>query len=116
MAECPLRFFGAEIGTRMTVVWLSDGGLFVHSPVQLDLPGRRALDALGPVRAVVAPNRLHHLFVGGWREAYPDARLYAAPGLPEKRSDLSFDAVLGDEPPAAWAAESSSSCSARSPS
>jgi hypothetical protein len=105
VTERPLRFLGVEIGTRMTVARLSDGGLFVHSPVPLDAPARRELDAFGPVRAVVAPNRLHHLFVGAWREAHPDASVYGAPGLAEKRRDLAFDAVLGDEAPPAWAAD-----------
>lgn len=30
------RFLGVECGTRMTVVRLGGGGLFVHSPVALD--------------------------------------------------------------------------------
>jgi hypothetical protein len=100
--ERPLGLLGIQVGARMTVVRLEDGGLFVHSPVALDDYLRGELDALGPVRHVVAPNQLHHLFVGPFRDAYPDARFYAAPGLREKRSDLSFDAELGDEPPPEW--------------
>ena len=94
-----------EVGTRMTVIRLRDGGLFVHSPVRLDHPLRAALDALGPVRAVVAPNRAHHLFASDYPTGYPDARLYAAPGLPEKRPDLKFAAELGDDAPDAWSAD-----------
>ncbi|MGZ3421100.1 MAG: hypothetical protein ACXWUG_31400 [Polyangiales bacterium] len=30
------KFLGIETGTRMTVVRLAEGGLFVHSPVALD--------------------------------------------------------------------------------
>ena len=67
------KFLGVETGTRMTVVRLSDGGLFVHSPVALDLETRREVDALGEVRAVVAPSVFHHLFVGEWMAAYPKA-------------------------------------------
>jgi hypothetical protein len=105
VTERPQRFFGIEMGTRMSVVRLADGGLFVHSPVHLDNDTRRALDALGPVRAVVAPNRYHHLYVGEYFTAYPEARIYAAPGLPEKRADLSFHGVLTDEAPALWAGQ-----------
>jgi hypothetical protein len=39
----------------MTVVRLADGGLFIHSPVSLDGALRAAVDALGPVTAIVAP-------------------------------------------------------------
>jgi hypothetical protein len=103
--EMPLRLFGVELGTRMSVVRLSDegGGLWLHSPVALDRPLRETLDALGRVRFVVCPNREHHMFAGEYFAAYPEATIYAAPGLPEKRPDLPFDGVLGDEPEAEWA-------------
>ncbi len=101
----PLRLLGIEVGARMTVVRLEDGGLFLHSPVALDADLRSDLDALGPVRCVVAPNMLHHLFVAPYRDVYPSARFYAAPGLREKRGDLSFDVDLSDEPPPEWRGE-----------
>ena len=58
------RFLGLETGTRMTIVRLEKGGLFVHSPVALLDATRRAVDELGEVRAVVAPSIFHHLHVG----------------------------------------------------
>ncbi len=97
------RFFGVECGTRMTVVKLSDGGLFVHSPVPLDGDTRRAVDELGEVRAVVAPSVFHHLSVGAWMEAYPGAYHAACPGLEWKRPDLAFAGVLGDQEHPIWA-------------
>ena len=96
------KFFGVETGSRMTVVRLSEGGLFVHSPVALDSETRRAVDALGEVRAVVAPSLFHHLFVGEWMAAYPRASVCACPGLEWKRTDLAFTAVLGDQPHDVW--------------
>jgi hypothetical protein len=98
----PLPLAVGDIGTRMTVVRLPDGSLFLHSPVRLDDDTRRTLDEIGTVRYVVAPSKVHHFFVGDYRGAYPQARLFAAPGLAEKRSDLRFDGVLGDEPPPEW--------------
>lgn len=97
------KFWGVETGTRMTVVRLSDGGLFVSSAVALDDATRRAVDALGEVRAVVAPSIFHHLYVGEWMRAYPDAIFAACPGLEWKRPDLPFTCVLGDPPHEAWA-------------
>ena len=100
-----LRIAGLNVGTRMTAIRLDDGGLFLHSPVALDAPTRDELETLGPVRHVVAPSKVHHLYAGEYGGAYPEARLYAAPGLPEKRSDVAFDEVLGDEPPAGWSGQ-----------
>jgi hypothetical protein len=103
VATRPLPLAVGDIGTRMTVVRLPRGGLFLHSPVRLDPPTRRALDAIGPVECVVAPSKVHHFFVGDYRAAYPEARLFAAPGLAEKRRDLRFDAELDDTSPPEWA-------------
>ncbi len=101
-ATRPMRFWGIETGTRMTVVRLRDGGLFVHSPVGLDAGVRAAVDALGPVRAIVAPSKFHHVFVPAWRAAYPDALLGCCPGLVDKRPDVKWQRVLGDQPDEVW--------------
>lgn len=104
-ATRPQRFLGIESGTRMCVVRMSDGGLFVHCPIALDEATRREVDALGPVRAVVAASLYHHLYVGQWIDAYPGASTFHCPGLEEKRADLRWSGALGDEPREAWAAE-----------
>jgi hypothetical protein len=94
-----------ELETRMTVIRLRDGSLFLHSVVALDPELRAQLDRAGHVRSIVAPNKHHHLFAADYPTGYPDARLYAAPGLPLKRPDLKFAQELGDEAPPEWRAE-----------
>jgi hypothetical protein len=101
----PQKFWGVETGTRMTIVRLSDGGLFVHCPVALDAVTRDAVDALGPVRAVVAASLYHHLYVGEWMAAYPKATFWACPELQAKRPDLRFTGTLGDALRDEWAAD-----------
>jgi hypothetical protein len=96
---------GFHYPTRMAVIRLADGGLFVWSPIQLSDELRAVVDSLGRVAHIVAPNSLHHLFLAEWQRAYPGARLYAAPGLRKKRRDLAFDAELGDAPTADWVGE-----------
>ena len=88
VAEQPQRFYGLEVGARMTVMRLGDD-LLVHSPIDVE---PAAVAGLGTLRWVVAPNRLHHLYVGPWIEA--GAASYAPRGLPDKRPDLSFDHVI----------------------
>jgi hypothetical protein len=99
------RYLGVEIETRMTVIKLADGSLFVHSPVRLDEVTRASLDKLGPVKHVVAPNRFHHLFVSDYPKIYPDVKIYGAPGLDTKRPDLHFDAILSEIPPSVWSGQ-----------
>ena len=105
LVESTVRFYGVRIQTRMTVVQLSDSRLFVHSPVALDAAIRRDLDSLGEVAFVVSPNKIHHLSIGEYTDAYPRAKAFASPGLPDRRPDLAFAGVLGDQPDPGWAAE-----------
>ncbi|WP_111430705.1 DUF4336 domain-containing protein [Rhodobacteraceae bacterium DSL-40] len=95
-------YAGFRYPTRMAVIRLASGGLFVWSPIALSEPLRAEVNALGPVQEVVSPNLLHHLFLGHWKAAWPEARLHAAPGLTRRRTDLAFDTILGDEPDPAW--------------
>jgi hypothetical protein len=94
-----------DVGARMTVIRLRNSELVLHSPVRLDPQLRGELDALGDVRAVIAPNRHHHLFASDYLTGYPNALLFAAPGLPAKRPDLKFAEELSDDAPALWRAE-----------
>lgn len=98
-------FFGFPYPTRMTVVRLRDGSLWVWSPIQLSAQLKDAVNQHGPVRHLVSPNKLHHLYLGEWVQAWPDARLYASPGLARRRRDLSFDVELGDAADPAWSAD-----------
>jgi len=84
----------------MAVLRLRDGSLLVHSPVALTPERRRAVDSLGNVAHLYSPNTFHHLWLGDWSAAYPNARVHAPPGLAAKRSDLRIDRVHGEPEPA----------------
>lgn len=95
-------FLGMDVGARMTIVRLASGFLLVHSPVRPTDALKNELSALGEVRFIIAPNKFHHLYAGEFAAAYPDARIYGAPGLKEKRKDLELHGVLSDEPEPYW--------------
>jgi hypothetical protein len=104
LADGPVvSFFGFPYPTRMAVVRLTDGSLWVWSPIALTPDLERAVDAIGPVRHLVSPNKLHHLFMKEWVARWPDARMYAPPGLARRFPELRFDSELGDEADPAWA-------------
>jgi hypothetical protein len=100
----PFRWYGVNIGTRMSVIVLPSGGLLLHSPVRFGTDLRDALAPLGPVEHLFAPCKTHHLALPSWLEAYPNAKLHGAPGLKKKRPDLRWASVLTDEVDQAWAA------------
>ncbi|ARN80169.1 DUF4336 domain-containing protein [Methylocystis bryophila] len=98
-----VSFFSFPYPTRMALIRLGDGGLFVWSPVALTAELRAEVEALGPPKFLVSPNKLHHLFLGEWKAAFPEAKLLASPGLRRRRKDLVFDADLDDAPDPGWA-------------
>lgn len=96
---------GVRLPLRGTVVRLASGGLWIHSPTPPSPGLWAAIDALGPVRHLVGSSRIHHLSLGPWAARYPEAQLWAAPGLAEKRADLAFAGTIGAGALPPWAAE-----------
>ncbi|MBV7296324.1 DUF4336 domain-containing protein [Enterovibrio paralichthyis] len=92
-----VSFYSLPYTTRMTVVRLEEGGLWIHSPVGLTDTLRKEIDKLGEVKYLIAPNHLHHLFLGEWQEAYPNAQTFGTPEVIDKRRDLKFDNTLGKQ-------------------
>jgi hypothetical protein len=89
--------------TRMTVVRLPGGGLWLHSPTEPDDALVAAVRALGPVRFLVAPNTLHYWWIADWQARFPDAEVYAAPGVAQSaKRAVPAHATLEDAPPVAW--------------
>lgn len=98
-------FLGIPYPTRMAVARLGDGSAWVWSPIALDAALESAVAAIGPVREIVSPNKIHHLFLGEWTQRWPEARVHAPPGLARRKSEIRFDGELGDVPDPAWADE-----------
>ena len=93
----PVSIVGMPFTTTMTALRVRDG-LLLHSPLPMTPARRAAVEALGPVTHLYAPNTFHHLWVGDWAAAFPRARLHAPRGLARKRPDLRIDRVHGDAP------------------
>ena len=100
VAEEPHKLFGVPVGARSTIVRLADGGLWVHSPVALTSQLREAVDALGPVRCIVAPTKLHTAYPASWATAYPEAKVFVSPQW--TKTLPAPPQVLGAEPEAMW--------------
>lgn len=96
----------APFPTRMTVIKLSSGELWCHSPIAPEPAVFAALDALGPIKHLVSPNKLHYTHIAAWKQRYPDAIAWASPGVLERAAsqhvDVAFEANLGNTPPPVW--------------
>jgi hypothetical protein len=103
-----MAYFGGSIPfpTRMVVVRLENGGLFLWSPTEPDDGLRAQIDARRLVEHLVSPNKIHYAHIGTWKRIYPEAVAWASPGVRERatsqRVSVTFDAELHDEPDPAW--------------
>jgi hypothetical protein len=106
LADGPsVPFFGFPYPTRMALARLASGDVWVWSPIALTPELETATEAIGPVRYIVSPNKLHHLFLEQWIDRWPEARVYAPPGLARRKPGIRFDEDLADEPDPHWAAD-----------
>ncbi|NEO29823.1 MAG: DUF4336 domain-containing protein [Symploca sp. SIO3C6] len=92
--------------TRMTIVRLSNGELWCHSPTQLTLELIGQINSVGSVAHLISPNKIHYVHINSWAVAYPEATTWASPGVraraAQQKIEVSFDGDLEDEPPAQW--------------
>jgi len=92
--------------TRMTVARLSNGDLFLHSPIKFHAKLAEELQTLGTIRHLVSPNQFHYAHIGEWSKAYPDAITWASPRVRQRARarniDVEFARDLHDAPPEEW--------------
>jgi hypothetical protein len=92
--------------TRMTVVRLGSGDLFLHSPIAFDEKLAADVRKLGTVRHLISPNQWHYAHIGEWQRAFPEAVAWASPGVRQRARmrhiDVNFTRDLDVKPPAEW--------------
>lgn len=102
----PQRVLRLSLPVRMTVLRLEDGGLWLHSPTRHTPRLAAALTELGPIRHLVAPGTAHWSHVSPWHKAFPDAKLWAAPGVVERARnqgvELRASGLLEEQAPPDW--------------
>jgi hypothetical protein len=87
----------------MTIIRLSNGNLFLHSPCEIDSDTKAFIDRLGKVEFIVAPGSYHYFYVESAQRAFPNAETWICPGIERKKPDIKFDWILSDQPDAKWA-------------
>jgi len=97
-----VSWYGMPYTTRMTIIRLHNGTIWIHSPEKINKDLIKEIQKLGEVEYLISPNKIHHLFIQDWIALYPNAKAYSSPGLEEKRKDVSFDIALTDTAETAW--------------
>ncbi len=93
--------------TRMTIIRIAGGALFVHSPTLLTPSLRAEIERVGRVRFIVGPNRIHYWWIPDWKTAFPQAQVYLAPRIKEQaRGRIDFETLpLGRDSGYPWDGE-----------
>lgn len=99
-----VRDFGVPFTTRMVIVRLSDGSLWLDSPVWVPPDTLKRIIALGPIRYLIAATPRHIWRLAEWHSQFPQAQLWAAKHSPLtlKKANLEFTGILADNTPQAW--------------
>jgi len=104
-----ISFYGLQFSTRMTVVRLASGDLFLHSPVKLTVELRDEVSKLGRVAHLVSPNWIHYAYIAEWADAFPDAKRWASPNVQKRakkfKNKVQFNCNLDESADPAWASE-----------
>lgn len=89
--------------TRMTIVRLEAGGLWIASPVQLRFEVLKGLTELGPVTHLLAPTPRHQWRLDSWHALFPEAALWSTRRGPATLGGHRLPTTtLSDQAPAAW--------------
>jgi len=104
-----ISFYGLPFSTRMTVIRLASGELFLHSPIALTPGLKNEIDALGIVRHLISPNWIHYAYIADWQKAYSGTLAWASPKVKERAKkvqiDIRFDHDLGETAEREWGNE-----------
>ncbi|WP_426436290.1 DUF4336 domain-containing protein [Bradyrhizobium genosp. P] len=85
-------WLSAPFPTRATIIRLPDQRLFIHSPTPLMGDLKAEIARLGIPSWIIGPNRLHYWWIQDWHAAYPEARVFLAPGIAQQAGvRLGFD-------------------------
>ena len=97
IAERKLWFSGVRLRSRMTVLRLADGRLWVHSASEPTPELCAELDRLGQVSWIVVPNRYHHLHASAMKARYPGAQVIGPASARSRNKAVVLDVAIDDE-------------------
>ena len=100
-----VRDMGVMFTTRMTVVKLANGSVWIESPVPVPFETLKRITELGPVKYLIAATPRHVWRLERWHTLFPEAQLWISRPTPFtlKQGNLSFTGVLGEAPYQDWA-------------
>jgi hypothetical protein len=100
-----VRDMGILFTTRMVIVKLQDGSLWIDSPVPVSFETLKEISHLGSIRYLIAATPRHVWRLESWHTLFPQAQLWVTEASPFtlKKGNLPYTGVLRDIPEQGWA-------------
>lgn len=100
-----VRDFGVLFTTRMTIVKLVNGSVWINSPVSVPFETLKCITELGSVSYLIAATPRHVWRLDAWHTLFPEAQLWVprASLLTLKKGHLPLTGRLADTPQSDWA-------------
>ena len=96
IVDSNFRSWGCRVSIRMTVM-KTEAGLLLHSPVHVEADGVAAINRLGSVHAIIAPNLYHHFHVRNCAALFVKARVLVPEGLEAKVGPIPRAEVMAND-------------------
>lgn len=87
-----VRAYGFPFSTRMILVKLRNGDLWINSPVEASADEMNRVAEIGPVKHLVSPTPMHDWRLESWSKHFPAAKVWQAN-------------ELGDDAPDEWSTD-----------
>eukprot|EP00127_Corallochytrium_limacisporum_P001976 Clim_evm1s93 gene=Clim_evmTU1s93 len=93
-----IKFYGLPFPTRMTVVRLSTGDLWVHSPIEWSTELQEKIQTLGngQIKYLIAPNWIHYAYIADWHRNNLNATVWVAPGVVKRAYEHNIEMPPAD--------------------
>ena len=91
------KFFKVPFSTRMTVIRLQNGDIWVHSPIKPSDNLLFEIKQLGEVKHLIAPNVLHYSYINEWHQLFPEAKVWLASGVQKRARKSGMNLDYGQE-------------------
>ena len=91
-----VKDMGLLFSTRMIVVRMSDGSLWVCDPVRISDNTHRLINELGEIKYLLVTTQRHVWRLSSWHEKYPNAQLWSCANVPKKLKHLPYTGTMSD--------------------
>ena len=91
-----VKDMGLTFSTRMIVVKLSDGMIWICDPVKISENAQKSIEKIGEIKYLIASTQRHIWRLNSWHKQFPNAELWSCGNIPKKLKKLPYKGILSN--------------------